>query len=174
MPNFPRRSAVQPRILRQLCPLSGDQGLPSANAIPRILHIDDDEEDRMMFARAFARSGLAGVLHSVAGVSEALLFLNRLGSYIAAHQPRLIVLDLSLPGLDGREFLEVLRSNTLFKSIPIIVLTGSEDYSDMQRCRELGVADYVVKPRTSQELIELIASFGRWLSGSPSAAPKPV
>jgi CheY-like chemotaxis protein len=172
MPYFPRRSVVQARILRQLCPHPIEEALASADPIPRILHIDDDEDDRIMFARAFARSGLAGVLHSVPSVSEALLFLNRLGSYIAAKQPRLIVLDLSIPGLDGREFLEVIKSNVLFKSISVVVLTGSENYNDVQRCRELGVDDYVVKPRTNQELIEMIASFGRWLSGSPSDAPK--
>jgi CheY-like chemotaxis protein len=173
MPYYPRRSVVQPRILRQLCPHPIEEALASTDSIPRILHIDDDEDDRKMFARAFARSGLAGVLHGVGSVSEALLFLNRLGSYIAAHQPRLIVLDLSIPGIDGREFLEVIKSNVIFKSISVVVLTGSENYTDMQRCRELGVDDYVVKPRTNQELIELIASFGRWLCAWPTEVPKP-
>ena len=173
MPHFPRRIVAHTERLRQLCPQPVEEESNSARPIPRILHIDDDEDDRLVFARAFSQSGLAGVLNSVASASEALLFLNRLGSYISAHKPSLIVLDLSLPSLDGREFLEVIKSNVFFRAIPVVVLTGSEDYADMRRCRELGVEDYVVKPRTSQELIELIASLGRWLSESPAAAPKP-
>ncbi len=174
MPLFPRRMVAKPDAIRQLCPQAIPEDSTTAKPIPRILHIDDDEDDRLIFTRAFAQSGLAGVLNSVASASEALLFLNRLGSYISAHQPRLIVLDLSLPRLDGREFLEVIKGNTIFKAIPVVVLTASESYVDMQRCRELGVEDYVVKPRTNQELIELIASFGRWLSDAPRNAPRPV
>jgi CheY-like chemotaxis protein len=136
-----------------------------------LLHIDDDADDRELFALAFAKSGLDGVLHSVAGAADALLYLNQLGPHIGAPRPRLIILDLSLPRLDGRELLELLRVNPRFKSIPVIVLTGSENYADMARCRALGVDDYVVKPHTSQELVELIASFDHWLVGSETGSP---
>jgi CheY-like chemotaxis protein len=140
--------------------------------IPHLLHIDDSEDDRLIFARAFAKSGLSGVLHSVSNASDALLYLNRLGPYADAPRPRLILLDLSLPRLDGREFLEVLKKNHRFRTISLIVLSGSENFKDMQRSRELGIDDYVVKPKTNQELIELIASFGHWLIGSSSGIPK--
>jgi CheY-like chemotaxis protein len=138
-----------------------------------VLHIDDDEDDRLLFARAFARSGLDGVLHSLAGAADALLYLNQLAPHAGAPRPKLIILDLSLPRLDGRELLELLRTNGRFKGIPVIVLTGSENYADMKRCRELGVDDYVVKPGTAQELIELIASFDHWLVGSSTGLPIP-
>lgn len=128
-----------------------------------ILHIDDDRDDRDLFAMAFAKSGLAGILHSLAGSAEALLYLNQIGQYANAERPALIVLDLSLPRLDGRGLLQLLSQNSRFKSIPVIVLTGSENFADVQRCRELGVTDYAVKPRTAQQLIELIASFAHWL-----------
>jgi chemotaxis family two-component system response regulator Rcp1 len=124
-----------------------------------------------MFSQAFAKSGLNGVLNSVATASDALLFLNRLGPHKDAIRPRLIVLDLSLPRFDGREFLEVLRGNPRFRDISVIILTGSESFRDMQKSRDLGATDYVVKPKTQQELIELIASFGHWLIGSSSGIP---
>jgi CheY-like chemotaxis protein len=143
----------------------------SKTTIPHILHVDDEDNDRELFAYAFKKSGLGGVLHSVANAAEALLFLNRLGRFANAERPRLIIIDLSLPRLDGREFLGVVRTNPQFRTIAVVVLTGSESYADMQRCRELGVDDYVVKPRTQQELIELIASFQRWLVGSASGIP---
>lgn len=137
-----------------------------------VLHIDDDENDRRLFAHAFAKSGLGGELRAVASASEALRFLNRLGEFSTAPRPRLIILDLSLPLLDGRELLELLKGNTRFRAIPIIVLTGSENYADMQRCREMGVEDYVVKPTTAQELVEMIASFNHWMVGSRVDSPK--
>jgi chemotaxis family two-component system response regulator Rcp1 len=139
--------------------------------IPHILHVDDDENDRELFAYAFRRSGLGGELHSVANAADALLFLNRLGRFVKAERPRLIIIDLSLPRLDGRQFLEVVRTNMNFRSIPVVVLTGSESYADMQRCRDLGVDDYVIKPQTQHELIELISSFQRWVVGSSSGIP---
>lgn len=142
------------------------------SSVPHLLHIDDSEDDRIIFARAFSKSGLPGVLHSVGGASDALMYLNRLGPYANATRPRLIILDLSLPRLDGREFLEVLRKNHSFRTISVIVLTGSENFRDMQKCRELGIDDYIVKPKTNQELIELIASFGHWLVGSSTGIPK--
>ncbi len=141
--------------------------------VVHVLHVDDDADDRALFARAFAKSGLGAVLHSFAGAADTLLYLNRLGPHADAERPRLIILDLSLPRLDGRALLELLKTNSRFKSIPVIVLTGSEDYADMKRCRELGIDDYVVKPRTAQELIEMIASFDHWLVGSSHGSPVP-
>jgi CheY-like chemotaxis protein len=142
-------------------------------AEPHILHIDDDADDRDLFALAFGKSGLRGILHGLAGATDALLYLNQLGPHTDAVKPRLIILDLSLPRVDGRELLELLRINPRFKTIPVIVLTGSENYADMQRCRELGVDDYVVKPQSAQQLIELIASFQHWLADAPNGSPVP-
>jgi len=139
--------------------------------IPHILHIDDDENDRLLFARAFAHSGLGGVLKGVGTAEEALLVLNRTGPFAELARPRLIILDLGLPQLDGRDFLTLLRSQLRFKDIPIIVMSGSESFSDIQHCRELQVVEYLVKPTSMDELVALIASFDRWLVGSSSGLP---
>jgi two-component system response regulator len=139
--------------------------------IPLILHIDDDEDDRLLFSRAFARSGLGGVLKDVGSAEEALLVLNRTGPFAQLARPRLIILDLGLPQLDGRDFLALLRSQLRYKDIPIIILSGSENYRDIQHCRELQVVEYLVKPTSMEELIALIASFDRWLVGSATGLP---
>jgi CheY-like chemotaxis protein len=138
---------------------------------PHILHIDDAENDRDLFARAFARSGLAGVLCSVSSAAEAMNYLNGTGPYHGAPRPKLIVLDLGLPRFDGLDLLDVLRSHSSFSTIPVVILSGSENLKHMQRCRDLGIDDYMVKPRTQQELIELIASLDHWLVGSASDLP---
>lgn len=86
--------------------------------IPHILHIDDDEDDRTLFARAFARSGLSGVLKGVASAEEALVVLNRTGPLAQLARPRLIILDLGLPQLDGRDLLALLRSQAALPGHP--------------------------------------------------------
>jgi chemotaxis family two-component system response regulator Rcp1 len=148
-------------------PVAAIQAAPPAH----LLHIDDDPDDRELFARAFAQGGTPGSLHQVASVAEALLFLNRLGPHQQAPRPSLIVLDLGLPGVDGRGFLQALRANTRFRQIPVIVLTGSQRYDDIERCRDLQVEDYVIKPATSQELQEFLVSLRRWLTAADGAIP---
>jgi CheY-like chemotaxis protein len=141
--------------------------------ILHILHIDDDPDDRALFSRAHRQSGLLGVLHNVASTAQALLYLNRLPPYRTAPRPRLIVLDLGMPGLGGREFLELLRSHSRFRTIPVVVLTGSQAYADMLRCDELGIEDYVVKPTRFEDLVAVVATFDQWLVGSSSNAGQP-
>jgi CheY-like chemotaxis protein len=140
--------------------------------MPHILHVDDNENDRMLFERAFIKSGIKGVLHSVSGAVDAMHFLNHAGKTPGTARPRAIVLDLSLPGFDGLELLELLREHMSFKSIPvIIILSGWESHASMQRCRDLGVQDFIVKPKTQQELAELIASLSHLLIGSSPGLP---
>lgn len=136
--------------------------------IPLILHVDDNEDDRLLFARAFKHSRLSGVLKGVGSAEEALLVLNRTGPFAQLPRPSLIILDLGLPQLDGRDFLALVRKQLRFKGIPIIVLSGSENYLDIQHCRELQVVEYLVKVTGMDELVELIATFDRWLVGSSS------
>lgn len=136
-----------------------------------ILHIDDDAQDRALFAKAIANSGISGDLHSIGNSAEALMFLNRIGSYAQAPRPHLVLLDLSLPRLDGRSLLKVIKSTAGLKAIPVVILTGSEDAADLQVCRDNGANDYVVKPSDPDDLIAMISSFGKWLVGSSSAFP---
>lgn len=133
---------------------------------PHILHVDDEEEDRLLFARAFAKSGLQGTLHSVGSAAEAMRYLGQ-----AAPRPRLVVLDLSMPRFDGLDLLDLLRSHPSYRTIQVVILSGSQSHSDMQRCREMGIADYAVKPTTQQGLAELIATFSHWLTGSSTGLP---
>jgi CheY-like chemotaxis protein len=130
---------------------------------PHILHVDDSIDDRTLFSHAFAKSGLDGFLHSVGSTVDAMFFLRRTGPYKDAPRPKLIVLDLNLPHFDGISLLELLRHHADYKTISVVILSGSESHANMQRCRELGIQDYVIKPKSQQELAELIASLSRWL-----------
>lgn len=139
---------------------------PASAGIPHLLHVDDDLDDRQIFARAFLQSGLPGVLHSVGEATDALLYLNRLKPYVDAVRPTLIIYDLSVARIAGRSLLELIKTNVLYKAIAVIILSGSESVADMHRCRTLGADDYVVKPSSYQGLVEIIASFESVLMGS--------
>jgi len=131
---------------------------------PRILHIDDQENDRLLFKRAFQASGLQADLISLPDAFEALIFLDQTGTPSGGELPYLIVLDLTLPQVDGRDFLTYLRTHPRYQSVPLVVLTGSARDSDRRRCEELQVAQYVVKPFTTTQLATLIPTFVQWLT----------
>jgi chemotaxis family two-component system response regulator Rcp1 len=131
---------------------------------PRILHIDDQENDRLLFKRAFQASGLQADLISLPDAFEALILLDQAGTPSGGELPYLIVLDLTLPQVDGRDFLTYLRTHPRYQSIPLVVLTGSFRESDKHRCEELQVDQYVVKPFTTTQLATLIPTFAHWLT----------
>jgi CheY-like chemotaxis protein len=139
--------------------------------LPDFLHVDDSEDDRALFARAFSASGLRATLHSLADVAQLLLYLNQLGPFIGVARPRLIILDLVMPHTDGHAVLDLLKSNARFRTIPVVVLTGNQGYDTIARCRQQQADEYFIKPPTQLELVELIRTFERWLVGSSTTLP---
>jgi CheY-like chemotaxis protein len=134
--------------------------------IPAILFVAPKVAQRDRLAQAFAVSGVVCALHWVTTSADAFLFLTRLGTYSDSPRPKLIILEISMPDTDGWGLLSVLKDNALLKTIPVVVMTDSENYIDVLRCGGMKVDDYVTIPSTPQEYIELIASFDHWLIGS--------
>jgi CheY-like chemotaxis protein len=128
-------------------------------AIPHLLHIDPNEADRIAFSQAFAKSGILGGLHSLSTASNALLFLNQMGPFAGLPRPQLIVLDLNLPRCNGRDFVEMLRANWRFKDMSIVVLMSTQNDVDRERCRKLGVDNYLAKPHNEQGYIDMIRTI---------------
>jgi CheY-like chemotaxis protein len=128
-------------------------------SLPHLLHIDPNEADRIALSQAFAKSGALGGLHSLSSASNALLYLNQLGPFAGLPRPQVIVLDLNLPRCDGREFVEMLKANSRFKDITIVVLMGAQNDVDRERCRRLGVDHYLEKPRTEEGYIAMIKTL---------------
>lgn len=114
-----------------------------------ILVIEDSPEDYETTARAFRRAGLRNQLMHCTTGDEALDFLYRRGAFedpARSPRPGIILLDLNLPGTDGREVLaEIKKSNGLAR-IPVIVLTTSSDDRDIEACYRAGANSYVQKP----------------------------
>jgi CheY-like chemotaxis protein len=114
-----------------------------------ILLVEDSPEDFEATVRALRKSGLANPIFRCEDGDEALDFLYRRGRYAdpkSAPRPGIILLDLNLPGTDGREVLATVKADASLRSIPVVVLTTSTDERDIERCYGAGANSYVNKP----------------------------
>jgi two-component system response regulator len=122
--------------------------MPDRAAQP-ILLVEDSPEDFEATARAFRRAGLRNPMMHCASGDEALDFLLHRGEYRdpeRAPRPGIILLDLNLPGTDGREVLQEIKRNAPLADIPVIVVTTSSDARDINACYRAGANSYVQKP----------------------------
>ena len=111
-----------------------------------ILLVEDSPEDFETTERAFRRSGLKNPIIRCVDGDEALELLFRRGRFADAPRPGVILLDLNLPGTDGREVLAEIKADPALKQIPVIVLTTSSDERDVQACYSAGASSYIQKP----------------------------
>ncbi len=114
-----------------------------------ILIIEDSPEDYEATVRAFRKAGLANSINRCENGEEALDYLYRRGAYadpIKSPRPGIILLDLNMPGLDGRDLLKAIKNDPLLKKIPVVVLTTSSDERDIEKCYEEGANSYINKP----------------------------
>jgi two-component system, chemotaxis family, response regulator Rcp1 len=112
----------------------------------RILLVEDSPSDVAMTRVALTEGRIANDLSVVGDGEKALAFLRREGHYANAPRPDLILLDLNLPKMDGREVLEELKRDPVLKVIPIVILSTSAAEADVQRCYEAYANSYVIKP----------------------------
>ena len=112
------------------------------NSHHHILLVEDDRIDAMTVMRALRDLGSTNPLHHVTDGEKALTFLRD----PANPRPMLILLDLNMPRMNGAEFLAVIKADDLFRAIPIVVLTTSQEDRDRLRAFDLSAAGYIVKP----------------------------
>ena len=126
---------------------------------------DDDEDDRLLTQDALAESRVLNELHFVEDGVELLEYLERKGKFedkTVSPRPGLILLDLNMPRMDGREALEAIKSNPNLKGIPVVILTTSKQEEDMVKGYNLGAASYITKPVTFDGLVELMKTLGKY------------
>lgn len=128
-----------------------------------ILLADDDPEDRLLTLRALKRSRLRNEIYTVEDGQELMDYLYRRGPYAdPARSPRpgLILLDLNMPRKDGREALQEIKSDSMLRRIPVVVLTTSNAEADILRSYDLGVNAFITKPVTFEELVRVLQVLG--------------
>jgi CheY-like chemotaxis protein len=121
-----------------------------------VLLVEDDPGDVLMTREAFQDYKVANHLHVVHDGADALAFLRREGDYAGAPRPDLVLLDLNLPRMDGREVLQAIKGDAELASIPVVVLTTSEAEEDVLRSYSLHANAYVTKPVDFERFIEVV------------------
>jgi CheY-like chemotaxis protein len=109
---------------------------------PLLLVVEDSNEDFEALQRFLGRSTVAPAIHRCVNGEQALAFLYRTGSYMrreSSPRPGLIVLDLNLPGTDGRDVLRRIKQDDKLKMIPVVVFTTSNNPKDIEVCYQYGV-----------------------------------
>lgn len=139
-----------------------DLSMSSIRPTLPLLVVEDSNEDFEALQRFLLLSPLAIPIQRCVNGEQALAFLYRTGKYQDpdnAPRPSLIVLDLNLPGTDGREVLRRIKQDDSLKTIPVVVFTTSNNPKDIEACYQYGVNSYMVKPINFQQLKRDIQIF---------------
>ena len=139
----------------------------NTNKIVDILLVEDNPTDAELEMRALKKARLANNIEWVKDGEAALDYLFRHGEYSADEEyqhPRLALLDLRLPKLDGIDVLKAIRGHEATREIPVVILTSSKEERDVVAAYDLGVNSYVSKPIAFDEFTETVANLGMyWL-----------
>jgi CheY-like chemotaxis protein len=124
-----------------------------------ILLVEDDEGDVLLTTEALEASKITNIMHVARNGEEALAFLRRDEGFADAPRPDIVLLDLNLPRVDGREVLAQLKDDPDLRRIPIVVLTTSEAEEDILRSYDLHANAYVTKPVDFERFLHVIQSI---------------
>jgi two-component system response regulator len=132
-----------------------------------ILLVEDNPNDVELALHAFKRYKITNNVHVVRDGAEALDYIFSTGGYASRSvldRPKVILLDLKLPKVDGLEVLRRIRDDSRTCSIPVVVLTSSREDRDIAECYKLGVNSYIVKPVDFEQFTEAVRTLGfYWL-----------
>ena len=135
--------------------------------IYEILLVEDSPRDVELTLRALKKRNLANHVFVVKDGAEALEFLFSTGAYAArkeGHPPKIVMLDLKLPKISGLEVLKAIKSDERTRTIPVVVLTSSQEERDLVESYRLGVNSYIVKPVDFDKFMQSVGDLGLyWL-----------
>lgn len=139
---------------------------PAAGEPFAILLVDDDPDCRLLVRDAIEQSKVANVVvYESCNGMEALEFLSQSGPHEGAPRPGLIFLDIEMPGMDGQECLRRVRANVDFRDVPIVMMTGVSDETEMRRAADNGANSYTIKPANAEQFLRtVLASTNYWLT----------
>lgn len=131
-----------------------------------ILLAEDDEDDYLITKMAFQKSQIRNPLHHVKNGEELMDYLRHNGRYASENPPCpiLILLDLNMPKMDGREALKAIKSDPKLKKIPVVILTTSKSEEDILLTYELGANSFIKKPTNFHDFLKILGSLTEyWL-----------
>lgn len=128
-----------------------------------ILLVEDGLVDARVTIAALKKGQIQHRLTLIRDGQEALEFLRQEGKFARAPRPDLILLDLCLPKLDGRQLLSEIKSDLDLKSIPVVIMTGSDDEEDRLQSESLGVDSFITKPIDMDKFLTVVRQLRRFL-----------
>jgi two-component system, response regulator len=143
-----------------------------------ILLVEDNKDDVELTLHALRREKLANHIHVARDGEEALEFLFCNGAYSERsfdHPPRLVLLDLKLPKVDGMEVLKRLKEDPRTRTIPVVILTSSKEERDLVNGYGLGANSYIQKPVDFEQFLDTVKNVGLyWLLINETPVPRPA
>ncbi len=134
-----------------------------SSKIAVVLLVEDDPGDQKLVKNALANQEMANELHIVGTGEEALEYLQRSNSTDAqSPRPNLILLDLNMPGMGGKEFLRHIKADDDLRSIPVLILTVSDSEIDIQESYKLHAAGYIQKSASPDEFQEVMRKLAKY------------
>lgn len=133
-----------------------------------ILLVEDNQDDYEATVRSLKKNHFMNPVKWCQNGQEALDYLLKEGAYLddpEVRRPDLILLDLNMPGVDGRQVLQRIKNIENLRSIPVVVLTTSKDVRDIESCYEIGASTYIQKPVSFQGLTEAIKTMKEYWFG---------
>jgi CheY-like chemotaxis protein len=137
-----------------------------------VLLVEDDPGDILMTQEAFEEHKVRNTLNVVSDGEEALAYLRQEGKYAEAPRPDLVLLDLNLPRVDGREVLAKIKEDENLRSIPVVVLTTSQADEDILRSYSLHANAYVTKPVDFERFITVVRQIDEFFVSVVKLPPK--
>jgi len=139
--------------------------IPGEGTPVDVLLVEDSAGDVRLTQEAFREATRSVHLHAVSDGVEAITFLKQEGVHADAPRPDLILLDLNIPKMDGREVLTQIKTDESLKTIPTIILTTSEAPADIEKSYELQANCYLSKPVQLEEFVSVVKSINDfWLT----------
>lgn len=128
-----------------------------------VLIVDDSKADRVIIERAFKRAGSKLRISFCTSGKDALDFLANKPPYESANRPSACILDFKMPGMSGLDLLGVIKQDPKLRTMPVIMLSGSNNKEDVRACYEAGANGYIQKPQSISAFNKLSTSLSVWL-----------
>jgi len=127
-----------------------------------VLLAEDNDNDVELTRLGFKRAKLLVNLHRVKDGGECLAFLRKQGEYVNAPTPDLILLDLNMPKVGGREVLAAMQEDEQLKVLPVVVLTTSEQEEEVLKTYQMGCSSFIVKPIDFEQFLRVVRAIGEY------------
>ncbi|HEU0137047.1 MAG TPA: response regulator [Flavobacterium sp.] len=138
---------------------------PHYTAHVQVLLVEDNIDDAELTIRALKKNKIVTHLHHVKDGAEALDFIFATGSYDGRDitiRPSVVLLDINMPKIGGREVLRRLKEDERTKAIPVVILTSSKENPDVESCYQLGANSYIIKPVGYDNFMAAIKDLGMY------------